>query len=107
MSGFGTLTGQGNGQGGREHGQKADQLPGYRKLDDPGHRAGDDLDQEDEKDENIDDLDMKDGEVGETDSTVTMDEDDMDEDDAQDDFDDDDLAEDDDLDDRDAVALKP
>ena len=37
--GFGTLTGQGNGQGGREHGQKADQLPGYRKLDDPEHRA--------------------------------------------------------------------
>ena len=33
-SGFGTLTGQGNGQGGREHGQKADQLPGYRKIDD-------------------------------------------------------------------------
>ena len=30
FSGFGTLTGQGNGQGGREHGQKADQLPGYR-----------------------------------------------------------------------------
>ncbi|MFN3924078.1 MAG: molybdopterin oxidoreductase family protein, partial [Pseudarthrobacter sp.] len=30
-SGYGTLTGQGNGQGGREHGQKADQLPGYRK----------------------------------------------------------------------------
>src|SRR5205814_1359304 len=27
FSGFGTLTGQGNGQGGREHGQKADQLP--------------------------------------------------------------------------------
>jgi assimilatory nitrate reductase catalytic subunit len=38
-SGFGTLTGQGNGQGGREHGQKADQLPGYRKLDDPAARA--------------------------------------------------------------------
>ncbi|EWY36171.1 hypothetical protein N825_29390 [Skermanella stibiiresistens SB22] len=37
--GFGTLTGQGNGQGGREHGQKADQLPGYRKLDNPEHRA--------------------------------------------------------------------
>jgi assimilatory nitrate reductase catalytic subunit len=36
--GFGTLTGQGNGQGGREHGQKSDQLPGYRKLDDPAHR---------------------------------------------------------------------
>jgi assimilatory nitrate reductase catalytic subunit len=37
--GFGSLTGQGNGQGGREHGQKADQLPGYRKLDDPADRA--------------------------------------------------------------------
>ena len=35
FSGYGTLTGQGNGQGGREHGQKADQLPGYRRLDDP------------------------------------------------------------------------
>ena len=33
--GFGTLTGQGNGQGGREHGQKADQLPGYQRIDDP------------------------------------------------------------------------
>ncbi|WP_326550492.1 molybdopterin oxidoreductase family protein [Micromonospora sp. NBC_01813] len=38
-SGFGTVTGQGNGQGGREHGQKADQLPGYRRLDDPAARA--------------------------------------------------------------------
>ena len=48
--GYGTITGQGNGQGGREHGQKADQLPGYRKLADPrrprarrgglGHRPG-------------------------------------------------------------------
>jgi assimilatory nitrate reductase catalytic subunit len=38
-SGFGTLTGQGNGQGGREHGQKADQLPGYRSIDDPAGRA--------------------------------------------------------------------
>ncbi|MBY8340835.1 molybdopterin oxidoreductase family protein [Streptomyces sp. KC 17012] len=37
-SGYGCLTGQGNGQGGREHGQKADQLPGYRKLDDPAAR---------------------------------------------------------------------
>ena len=37
-SGYGTLTGQGNGQGGREHGQKADQLPGYRKIDDPAAR---------------------------------------------------------------------
>ncbi|WP_125610461.1 molybdopterin oxidoreductase family protein [Specibacter cremeus] len=37
--GYGTLTGQGNGQGGREHGQKADQLPGYRKITDPAARA--------------------------------------------------------------------
>jgi assimilatory nitrate reductase catalytic subunit len=36
--GYGCLTGQGNGQGGREHGQKADQLPGYRKIDNPAHR---------------------------------------------------------------------
>ena len=28
FAGYGCLTGQGNGQGGREHGQKADQLPG-------------------------------------------------------------------------------
>ncbi|MGK5628788.1 molybdopterin oxidoreductase family protein [Streptomyces sp. URMC 123] len=34
-SGYGCLTGQGNGQGGREHGQKADQLPGYRSITDP------------------------------------------------------------------------
>ena len=38
-SGWGCLTGQGNGQGGREHGQKADQLPGYRKIDNPADRA--------------------------------------------------------------------
>ena len=38
-SGWGTVTGQGNGQGGREHGQKADQLPGYRSLTDPAARA--------------------------------------------------------------------
>ena len=38
-SGYGTLTGQGNGQGGREHGQKCDQLPGYRKIVDPEARA--------------------------------------------------------------------
>ena len=37
-SGYGCLTGQGNGQGGREHGQKADQLPGYRHIDDPAAR---------------------------------------------------------------------
>ena len=34
-AGYGCVTGQGNGQGGREHGQKADQLPGYSSLDDP------------------------------------------------------------------------
>ncbi|BCM89205.1 assimilatory nitrate reductase catalytic subunit [Abditibacteriota bacterium] len=39
FNGYGTLTGQGNGQGGREHGQKCDQLPGYRKILDPIHRA--------------------------------------------------------------------
>ena len=38
-SGYGCLTGQGNGQGGREHGQKADQLPGARRIDDPDARA--------------------------------------------------------------------
>ncbi|MDH2430153.1 molybdopterin oxidoreductase family protein [Sphaerisporangium sp. TRM90804] len=38
-SGYGCLTGQGNGQGGREHGQKADQLPGNRRIDDPAARA--------------------------------------------------------------------
>jgi assimilatory nitrate reductase catalytic subunit len=38
-SGWGCLTGQGNGQGGREHGQKADQLPGYRSLANPEHRT--------------------------------------------------------------------
>ena len=39
FSGWGCLTGQGNGQGGREHGQKADQLPGYRLIENPAHRA--------------------------------------------------------------------
>ncbi|WP_084104466.1 molybdopterin oxidoreductase family protein [Demequina sp. NBRC 110056] len=38
-SGFGPVTGQGNGQGGREHGQKSDQLPGYRMITDPAARA--------------------------------------------------------------------
>lgn len=37
--GYGCITGQGNGQGGREHGQKADQLPGYRRIDDAAARA--------------------------------------------------------------------
>lgn len=38
-SGYGCLTGQGNGQGGREHGQKADQLPGYRSIEEPAARV--------------------------------------------------------------------
>ncbi|MFG1906321.1 molybdopterin oxidoreductase family protein [Kribbella sp. NPDC048928] len=38
-SGYGCITGQGNGQGGREHGQKADQLPGYRSIEDPAARS--------------------------------------------------------------------
>jgi len=38
-SGVATFTGQGNGQGGREHGQKTDQLPGFRKITDPKARA--------------------------------------------------------------------
>lgn len=36
--GYGTITGQGNGQGGREMGQKADQLPGQRSISDPEAR---------------------------------------------------------------------
>jgi assimilatory nitrate reductase catalytic subunit len=37
--GYATITGQANGQGGREHGQKCDQLPGSRDLANPEHRA--------------------------------------------------------------------
>jgi assimilatory nitrate reductase catalytic subunit len=37
--GYATITGQGNGQGGREHGQKCDQLPGGRDINNPEHRA--------------------------------------------------------------------
>ncbi len=33
------ITGQGNGQGGREHGQKCDQLPGQRSIGDPAARV--------------------------------------------------------------------
>src|SRR4051812_22334966 len=35
--GYGTITGQANGQGGREHGQKCDQLPGMRDKENPEH----------------------------------------------------------------------
>jgi assimilatory nitrate reductase catalytic subunit len=37
--GYGTITGQGNGQGGREHGQRCNQLPGARDIENPTHRA--------------------------------------------------------------------
>jgi assimilatory nitrate reductase catalytic subunit len=37
--GYATIVGQGNGQGGREHGQKCDQLPGWRDITDPAARA--------------------------------------------------------------------
>ena len=36
--GYGTITGQGNGQGGREQGHKCDQLPGNRDIENPEHR---------------------------------------------------------------------
>ncbi len=37
--GYATITGQANGQGGREHGSKCDQLPGARDIANPEHRA--------------------------------------------------------------------
>ncbi len=36
--GYGTITGQGNGQGGREHGQRCNQLPGGRDIENLQHR---------------------------------------------------------------------
>jgi assimilatory nitrate reductase catalytic subunit len=36
--GYAMITGQGNGQGAREQGQKADQLPGSRDIENPEHR---------------------------------------------------------------------
>ncbi len=36
--GYATITGQGNGQGGREHGQRCNQLPSGRDVDDPADR---------------------------------------------------------------------
>lgn len=36
--GYGTITGQGNGQGGREHGQRCNQLPGGRDINKPADR---------------------------------------------------------------------
>jgi assimilatory nitrate reductase catalytic subunit len=37
-AGYFTITGQGNGQGGREHGQRCNQLPGARDIENPEHR---------------------------------------------------------------------
>ena len=37
-SGYSTITGQGNGQGGREHGQRCNQLPSGRDIEDPEDR---------------------------------------------------------------------
>src|SRR5262245_19723714 len=37
--GYASITGQGNGQGGREHGQRCNQLPGARDIANPAHRA--------------------------------------------------------------------
>jgi len=36
--GYSTITGQGNGQGAREHGQRCNQLPSGRDIDNPEHR---------------------------------------------------------------------
>lgn len=36
--GYSTITGQGNGQGGREHGQRCNQLPSGRDIENPEHR---------------------------------------------------------------------
>jgi assimilatory nitrate reductase catalytic subunit len=36
--GYSTITGQGNGQGAREHGSKCTQLPGMREISNPEHR---------------------------------------------------------------------
>jgi assimilatory nitrate reductase catalytic subunit len=38
-SGYAMITGQGNGQGGREHGQRCNQLPGGRDIENAEHRA--------------------------------------------------------------------
>jgi DNA-directed RNA polymerase subunit delta len=64
-----------------------------------------DIGDDDQEDEPLDELDMDAEEVGETDASVAMTEEDMDEDDAQDDFDDE--VEDDDIDDADDVATRP
>jgi assimilatory nitrate reductase catalytic subunit len=37
--GYASITGQGNGQGAREHGQRCNQLPGARDIENPEHRT--------------------------------------------------------------------
>ena len=70
-----------------------------------------DLGDDDEEDEPLDELEMEDGEVGETDATVPMAQEDMDEDDLQEDFEDGTLDTDEDAADElgpaDDAALKP
>ncbi|HVF94250.1 MAG TPA: DNA primase [Sphingomonas sp.] len=63
-----------------------------------------DIGDDDEEDE--DELSMDSEEVGETNGSISMTEEDMDEDDAQDDFDEG-STDDDEIDDADDVALKP
>lgn len=65
-----------------------------------------DLGDDDAEEESIDDLDMEADEVGESDPSVTMDEEDIDEDDAQDDFDAG-VTDEATLDDADDTALRP
>jgi DNA-directed RNA polymerase subunit delta len=94
---------------GYDESQRAEILEATRDGPSDGNLLTDiapDLGDDDDEDEPIDELDMEDGEVGETDASVPMTEEDMDEDDLQDDFDEDEL-EDDELDDADDAALRP
>lgn len=65
-----------------------------------------DIGDDDEENEPLDELDMDSEEVGETDASVPMAEEDMDEDDLQDDFDED-ATDDGELKDTDDAALRP
>lgn len=108
------ITGQGSGddgwdEEGYDESQRAEILEATRDGPTDGVVLTDldpDLGEDDEEDEPIDEIEMDSEEVGETDSTITMDEDDLDEDDVQDDFDED-AVDDEQLDDRDDAALRP
>lgn len=108
------ITGQGTGddgydEDGYDESQRAEILEATRNGPTDGvvlTNLDPDLGEDDDEDEAIDDLDMDADEVGETDATITMDEDDMEEDDLQEDFDDDTVA-DGELDDTDDAALRP